>query len=605
MVKFIGNKPIFARSKALRGSLLILVSSLFISNFFTQPTTALDYEATITTNNNITIDASSLNDGTSISHDTITVTSTCRAGYNLFISTSSSDNNLYLNGDPLNNTNDQYYTPSDGINTLANSTNRWGFLLSDTAPSSSSIFQAVPTTGNAATIKTPVDTASETDIDETFPIYFGLSTSSSLPAGTYKMPQDNNQNNGSIVYSLLMSTDCATTLDVTFNKNLDGEGGETGEDTTANFPSPSDNTLDTTKNTLTLSNKVPTRDGYVFIEWNTEADGTGTTYHPEDTIAIGIGEDELVGALTLYAIWGPPEEKTYTLTYDAGDGTDAPDPETATSYSSSYSFTITDSAPIYYGYTFTGWTETANSSIIDYTSGDTINVASTGTTTNKTLYPVYTANSCPAGKICYFDNGADILKGGRNTMANQTASNNASVNLVPTNYSKTGYGFAGWAETANSTPYGPNAAITTGNLSSAGLSLYAKWIKTTDTLQAWNSCGKLAAGNVIALTDNRDDQTYAVAKLADGNCWLVENLRLVPSQVTFSTENTHNPTSNFISEATSSSTSNSLCGTDNDATCINQIQFNTNRPGIVTVSTITGTPPPPATAPRATVAIPQ
>ena len=31
---------------------------------------------------------------------------------------------------------------------------------------------------------------------------------------------------------------------------------------------------------------------------------------------------------------------------------------------------------------------------------------------------------------------------------------------------------------------------------------------------------------IIALTDKRDNQTYAVARLADNNCWTIENLRL-------------------------------------------------------------------------------
>ena len=35
-----------------------------------------------------------------------------------------------------------------------------------------------------------------------------------------------------------------------------------------------------------------------------------------------------------------------------------------------------------------------------------------------------------------------------------------------------------------------------------------------------------ALSSVTALTDQRDGETYAVARLADGNCWMIENLRL-------------------------------------------------------------------------------
>jgi len=48
--------------------------------------------------------------------------------------------------------------------------------------------------------------------------------------------------------------------------------------------------------TLTLSSVVPTRDKYKFVEWNTESDGSGTSYQPGDSFDI----EQIV---TLYAIW--------------------------------------------------------------------------------------------------------------------------------------------------------------------------------------------------------------------------------------------------------------------------------------------------------------
>ena len=47
-------------------------------------------------------------------------------------------------------------------------------------------------------------------------------------------------------------------------------------------------------------------------------------------------------------------------------------------------------------------------------------------------------------------------------------------------------------------------------------------------------------GDVTALTDNRDNDTYAVAKLADNKCWTIENLRL-DNNPELSSTNTHNP----------------------------------------------------------------
>ncbi len=316
-------------------------------------------------------------------------------------------------------------------------------------------------------------------------------------------------------------------------------------------------------------------DGYGINAWVTSSNGTlGSTTLSSTTYSV-------VGTATLSLTAKEVEELTYVLVYSAGSGTDAPNGETTTSFDPIHSFSITNSTPIYYGYTFTGWSETSdgngNGTTVDFTSGDTITITTTGTSTTKTLYPVYAANAtCPSGKICYYENGADVQNGGRGTMANQTASSNSTAKLIPTNYSRTGYGFAGWTTSANATPYGPNATISTGDLSSAGLSLYAKWVASSGTFQSWTGCNAMTTNSVIALTDTRDNNVYAVAKLADGNCWTIENLRLVPSTATITSENTHNPASGFATEAASSSSSNALCNTDDDSSCINQLQYNTN-----------------------------
>lgn len=122
--------------------------------------------------------------------------------------------------------------------------------------------------------------------------------------------------------------------------------------------------------------------------------------------------------------------------------------------------------------------------------------------------------------------------------------------LIASNYRREGYGFVGWSDkvdwelnsndaNGNGTGsnagyhiYGPNATIefTAGQYDTPnpGLSLYAVWAPSAGSLQGW-SCPNntnMPIGTVTALTDQRDNQTYAVAKLADGRCWMVENLRL-------------------------------------------------------------------------------
>ena len=162
------------------------------------------------------------------------------------------------------------------------------------------------------------------------------------------------------------------------------------------------------------------------------------------------------------------------------------------------------------------------------------------------------------------------------------------LTLYASNFSRTGYGFAGWSDkydyatNPNANFYGPNQTITVPTGTTAnGLSLYAVWIKSAGSLQsdATTACNGLTEdpndgtadlSSVTALTDERDNNTYAIAKLADGKCWMIENLRL---------ENTgaHNTdgslaqgyNSSFIGLAdpesanfTNSTTANSLYSTD-------------------------------------------
>ncbi len=147
-----------------------------------------------------------------------------------------------------------------------------------------------------------------------------------------------------------------------------------------------------------------------------------------------------------------------------------------------------------------------------------------------------------ANKICYYPS-ASAYEG---TMGCQTiTSSTTSATLLASNFSRTGYGFAGWSDAydyatnANAHFYGPQEYITftAGQYSGtdAGLSLYAVWVKSAGNIQSWNGCSSLTRADqatnifsqsITALTDQRDSQTYAVAKLADGQCWMIENLRL-------------------------------------------------------------------------------
>ena len=141
--------------------------------------------------------------------------------------------------------------------------------------------------------------------------------------------------------------------------------------------------------------------------------------------------------------------------------------------------------------------------------------------TEEPLHP----EACPGdGNICYIPNAKNVV--GRVAAQGAYIGENT---LRTSNFKRAGYGFAGWNTEYDYSgiTYGPNETITISDyLDEGGLPLYAVWVKSSGSLQNWNGCYELSVGDVIALTDQRDNQTYAISKLADGKCWMIENLRL-------------------------------------------------------------------------------
>lgn len=297
----------------------------------------------------------------------------------------------------------------------------------------------------------------------------------------------------------------------------------------------------------TLPIDDPQFTGYSFDGWQTPAG--------EDvpkTMPI-VDDMEIIAQLT-------PIE--YEITYDLGDGTVAEaNPRT---YTIEDTFTLHN--PTLDNYEFSGWSGTGLSG--EGNTEVTVPVGETG----PRAYVAHYEEICPQGYICYYANG------GNGTMANQAASAGQTVNLEATNFDRSGYGFKGWntKRDGTGTSYGPNQMI---EMPESGvLKLYADWTASVGNIQNFN-CATLQSKEIVALTDVRDNQTYAVAKLIDGNCWMIENLRLSLADllVPMSAENTNNPATAFataVNEQHPAPTAKftSWCA-DGTAACINQISY--------------------------------
>lgn len=169
---------------------------------------------------------------------------------------------------------------------------------------------------------------------------------------------------------------------------------------------------------------------------------------------------------------------------------------------------------------------------------------------NKPVAPLKDSD-CPAGYVCYAPNASDI-EGSMSSFGSITSSPTAgkisvgtsatTINLIAPNYKREGYGFAGWSTdftaTNESTIYGPNETLTvpSDTLATNGMILYPVWVASAGNLQGWSGCFSLTTApsdgtratlaSMTALTDTRDNNVYTVARLADGKCWMTENLRL-------------------------------------------------------------------------------
>ena len=214
----------------------------------------------------------------------------------------------------------------------------------------------------------------------------------------------------------------------------------------------------------------------------------------------------------------------------------------ATNLTNSYFTGPTINGTTYY---FTGWNTAQDGSGTSYTRGQSVtDLTTVGNTI--TLYAQWT--DCPGGYVCYSGGNANGIEG---AMGNQIINSlDTSVTFLASNYSRDGYGFASWNTKADGSGinYGPSQDLdfTAGKYSTGGLKLYAKWVVSTGNMQSWTGCNNMNIGDVTALKDTRNNEVYAVAKLADNKCWMIENLRLADkdsnnNDVILSSSNTHNP----------------------------------------------------------------
>ena len=185
-----------------------------------------------------------------------------------------------------------------------------------------------------------------------------------------------------------------------------------------------------------------------------------------------------------------------------------------------------------------------------------------GTYTNDLVYTVNVKPECLQYTLKFnLDNGTG--KPGA-VYTNRQLSYGTKVNLSDFTPTRTNYEFMGWIATTNnpaiSATYDDDANIDINPANEAEVTLTAKWklklkdIFTISNMQQMNPNICLASTTPLAtataldtdgshrgdpnyvptvtLTDTRDNNTYTVSKLADGECWMTQNLRIAGKTIT-------------------------------------------------------------------------
>ncbi len=629
------TKPIFKLRKHLSQTIISLTFLIAILATFTilklnnnhfsvnaESTTSDDTSVLSITAEDVNIDLTIDDEAVyAMSESKVIVNSATTAGYTLM---------AYIDKDTIdlaNITNEASTSKISGLSTEADQTltdNTWGIALTKPEDENSSVFTGLPANpdgnlDNTFTIKSTGYAATEAE-DETI-LYYGIYATPDLDYGTYTGVTINyiavsNVDPVTVIYDAngLEFENGETTNKVFYTRNCSAmyqgttptivKSSNLNEDGTQNSPYANDEYInelvsfyDAAKLKVVVSYGLTAGTSGADIARGSGGDiirsastPTATTqyvglYSETENLSsqneVYIFDDNSI-QINMWSSGSPAEGydygiyvKVYPLYYDEIPDTEKSDVVgncSLNAMSGAYAETVPWNGR---WYIVTDNDETISftdeSSVITYLEQNSENFL--GTTI--TLYAFRPYN------ITY--NGNNATAGTMNGFYTTIETMTDTATLIAPNFYRTGYGFAGWSENSSATVngsdiiYGPNEKITGSNLtfdsSTHEATLYAVWVPTAGTMQNWSGCFSLYVGQVTALTDSRDNNVYTVGRLVDGNCWMMENLRLDESAANINTDALSQNGSNFVISALPPST-------NTFTTDYTDIQYNKNNTDI-------------------------
>ena len=259
---------------------------------------------------------------------------------------------------------------------------------------------------------------------------------------------------GSYIYKALPSPPSSST---TYTVTYEGNGSTSGT-------APNDPTLYASGSTVTvLGNGSLAKNGYTFSNWNTAANGSGTSY-------VATNQFTITENSTLYAQW---TSITYTVIYEGNGSTSGTAPvDTSSPYASGSTVTVLGNGSLQKnGYTFYNWNTAANGSGTSYAVGSTFTI-----TADKVLYAQWTSITYT---VTYEGNGSTSGTAPVDTSSPYASGSTVTV-LGNGNLEKSDYTFSNWNTAANGS--GTSYAVGSTFTITADKVLYAQWTSITYTV---------------------------------------------------------------------------------------------------------------------------
>lgn len=338
--------------------------------------------------------------------------------------------------------------------------------------------------------------------------------------------------------NLSVTNSCTAGATITMNTNSEATNSlvRSGSDTaTKEIPATTTTSLDDNSWGYALNNSstyyaVPKKGAPAATIYNGTAAQTTALTVP---VKFGVKVDNNIPSGTytndvIYTMTPNAGCLTYSVTWDLDGGTAASGKTYPTSLAWGATVNLKELKPTRDGYTFAGWTNGSS----NYTGNETSANLNSGNATTVTVKAKWTATNYT---ISYTLNSGSVS-------GNPTSYNIETATFTLNNPTRSGYNFTGWSGTGIS---GKSTSVSIAKGSTGDRNYTANWevactgIGCISTMQAMTSalCSATATGTSKTLTDTRDNKTYTVKKLADGKCWMTQNLRLIGKTLTSSDSN--------------------------------------------------------------------